>query len=139
METEPSAVGASRRAQKIWKLSGELLLASAFAGSILWARSIVDASGPGSPAAVLGIVLPILVLTGWWVHIIIAIRRMDELEQAIEVRSMAMACAATVWITTVWGMMQVFAGAPGLPLVMVAPLAAVIYGVIRFAVGVRYR
>lgn len=139
MEPHSSATGAKRRVQKIWKLSGELILAGAFTGSILWARSILSASGPGSLAAILGIVLPILILTVWWAHIIFMIRRMDELEQAIETRSMAMACAATVWITTVWGMLQLFVGAPKLPLVMVAPLAAIIYGVIRFIVGVRYR
>ncbi len=128
-----------RRARVLWRRIGELGLASAFAASIFWARPVLSGNDAGSAAAIAGIVLPIVILSAWWVHIIFAIRRMDELEQAIEMRSMAMACAATVWITTVWGMLQLFAGAPELPLVMVAPLAAVIYGVIRFIVGVRYR
>ena len=120
---------------QIWFRLAEIGLALAFAASIFWGRSHHMHGGSG----VIAVIPTIVLLTAWWASIVISIRRLDELQQAIETRSLAIAGGLTVWITIVWGFLQLALEVPELPLFMVGPLAAMIYGGIRLIVGVKYR
>lgn len=81
----------------------------------------------------------IIILTLWWALHVKRITQLDELQRTIELRSLAIACGVILWITTVWGVMSIWGGMPELPLVIVAPLAAVVYGIIRTVINLRYR
>lgn len=117
----------------------ECLIAAGFIGSVFGARLVIEA-GPFSPIVKIAALLPaIIALTVWWGLYAQRILGLDELEQKIETRSIAVAGGLTIWITTAWGLLAFFAVAPGLPLVFVAPLAGAIYGAVRLAVALRYR
>lgn len=139
MEPESDTSRAARNARKLREIAGQLALVVAFIASVLVAREI-SADDRGSVAVrSLAAAFPIAVLSVWWVFLALKIRKLDEFERSIETQSMAIACAVTVWITTVWGLISVFVGAPEMPLVLTAPLAAAIYGVIRAVLVLGYR
>lgn len=139
MEPESAAGKASRRAKGIKRYFSEFLLALAFVGAMFVARGILRAEEQSLWLRIVAVALPGLVLTLWFAAYVFAIRAMDELEQAMETRSLAIACGVTLWITTVWGLSTIAFGAPSLPLGLIAPLAAAVFGIVRLLVGVRYR
>lgn len=139
MEPESDNSKVARRARKLREIAGELALVAAFLGSVLLAREISTGDRGSLVMNSLAAAFPIAVLSVWWVFIALKIRKLDEFERSIETRSMAIACAVTVWTTTVWGLISVFVGAPEMPLVLTAPLAAAAYGVIRTVLVFGYR
>lgn len=139
MEPESRNSKVARRARNLRQIAGELALVAAFIASVLLAREISAADHGSFAMRGLAAALPITVLCAWWVFLAVKIRKLDEFERLIETQSMAIACAVTVWITTVWGLVPIFVGAPEMPLVLTAPLAASIYGVIRAVLVFGYR
>ena len=118
---------------------GECLIAAGFIGAVFGARLIIEADSYGPIVKIAALTPAIIALTVWWGLYARRIRGLDELEQKIETRSIAVAGGLTIWITTAWGLLAYFALAPGLPLVFVAPLAGAIYGAVRLLVALRYR
>ena len=115
----------------------EAVIALGFSGTVIAAVNLADVvPDPAEPALA---IFPVAVLTLWWAFYALRIRALDELGQVIATRSLALACAVTIWITTVWGLLTLIAGVPALPLIFVAPVAAGSYGLIRLAVMLRYR
>lgn len=139
METESPAGRAARRTKGIRRYLVEAVLAFSFVGAMLVSSAIVKSDAAGPLLRLVAVALPGLVLTVWFAAYVFAIRAMDELEQAMETRSLAIACGVTLWGTTIWGLSNVALGTPVLPVALVAPFAAMIFGVVRVIVGVRYR
>ena len=138
MESESSASIAKRRAQSLRQVSAELILAGAFVAAIFFGVELVDSNSPGYLRA-LAVLLPIIVLTLWWGFYSAYIMKLEEFQQTIATRSIAIACGATLWFTTTYGILAFYVNVPKLPLVMVAPLAASAYGIIRVAFALKYR
>lgn len=130
MEPESPASKAKRRARAFRRHGIELVLAAAFVGAVLLGDQIAQAEEAGFALKAVALGLPLIVLTGWWALYALHIMSLGEFERAIAMRSLAISCGVTVWITTAWGLAAMFAGVPALPLVMIAPLAAVIYGLV---------
>jgi hypothetical protein len=120
------------------RYGAELALSVAFIGALLLTNKIPGAD-TSLALGLLAVLAPALVLTLWFGFYVVTLRSMDELEQAMETRSLAIACGVTLWITTVWGVAGLALGVSVLPLVFVAPLAAAIFGIVRVIVGLRYR
>lgn len=139
MEPESAVSVARRRARALRRQSIEVLIAIAFVGAVLFGGRIAQAEGAGLALKALALGLPLVVLTGWWAFYAWLIKSLGEFEQAIATRSLAISCGATLWITTAWGLAVMFAGIPALPLVMIAPLAAAIYGFVRIFYFFFYR
>jgi hypothetical protein len=117
----------------------EVALALAFVAAMLFAGPIIRSSDAGGLLRLAAIAAPVTVLTIWFAAYFFAIRSMDELEQAMETRSLAIACGVTIWLVTVLGLSNLAMGTPAPALAFVAPLAAVVFGVTRAIVGIRYR
>lgn len=139
MEAESSAGRASRRRKALRRYAIEASLAVAFVAAMLVAGPIIKNAEAGAYLRLVAVILPATVLTIWFAAYYFAIRAMDELEQAMEMRSLAIACGITFWATTIWGLSNLALATPVLPIALIAPLAAAIFGVVRVIVGVRYR
>ncbi len=139
MEPESSASKARRRTQSRRHSAIELAIAAAFVGAVFIGDRIAESGAPSSAMKILAAGLPIAILTIWWAFYAAHIKALGEFERNIATQSLAIACGVTLWITTAWGLIILFAGAPALPLAMVAPLAALIYAVIRAIFTIRYR
>jgi hypothetical protein len=63
----------------------------------------------------------------------------DEFERSLIVQSMLWGLGVTLSVTTVWGFMENFAGAPRLDLYLVFPLFMIAFGVAQPLVRSRYR
>jgi len=138
MEPESSVSVARRRARSLRRVGIEFILASAFVAAILFGVELVDRHSPGYLRG-LAILLPVVILTLWWLFYSAHIKGLEEFQQTIAIRSLAIACGATLWVTTAWGLTTLYLSVPPLPLEMVAPLAAFIYAIIRVAFVFRYR
>lgn len=139
MEPESPASKAKRRARAFRQNVSEFALAGAFVGAVFFGDRIAHAEGAGPALKAFAVGLPIVVLTGWWAFYAWLIKSLGEFERATATQSLAISCGATLWITTAWGLAVAFAGAPALPLAMVAPLAAVIYSLVRVFFIFHYR
>jgi len=139
MESESSASKAKRRARSFQRHGTEFVLAAAFVGAVYIGGRITQTEGTGPVLKVAAVALPLVVLTGWWAFYALLINSLDEFERAMATRSLAISCGATLWITTAWGLAVAFVGAPALSLAMVAPLAVVIYSLVRVFFVFYYR
>lgn len=128
----------STSAQKATHFTYESLWALGFVLSVLGAHRLLGEET--SILAALGATCIVgAVLTGWFVFYARKLKRMDELEQALEMKSLALSCALTIWITTLWGVVSLLSAIQPLPLIFIAPLAASIYGLARLAFAIAYR
>jgi hypothetical protein len=116
----------------------DFAIAAAFIAAMIVARRVTDGEA-SLPVRWLAAGLPIIVVTVWWLYLAREIRKLDEFQRAVQMRALAIASAITLWITTVWGLVFHFVGGPMLPLVFVAPLGALIFGVIQQVIFFRYR
>lgn len=116
----------------------ELALATAFVAAIFISGQLTK-DAPTFFAKGAAVALPVIALTAWWLFYAKFVKGLGEFEQAIATKSLAIACGVTLWITTSWGLATIFMDAPALPLVMAAPLAAIIYSIIRIIFAIRYR
>ncbi|WDI32545.1 hypothetical protein PUV54_04970 [Hyphococcus flavus] len=139
MEQESSASKSKRRARVLRRSATEVFFAMLFVAAVL----IGDRSASGQDAAlymkILAVGLPLLVVTVWWLFYAKLITSLGEFERAMATRSLAISCGVTLWVTTAWGLAIEFAGAPGLSLALIAPLAAIIYSVTRAIFHFVYR
>lgn len=108
----------------------EFSFAAAFVVAIFWGDHQADITS-GSITRIAAVAVPIVILTAWWIFYARHISGLGEFERAVATRSLAVACGVTIWVTTVWGIISLILDAPALPLVLVAPVAVVIYSVIR--------
>ncbi len=138
MESESSASVAKRRARFLRQFSAEFILASAFVAAVFFGVKLVDGNSPNYLRG-LAALLPVIVLTLWWCFYSVHIMRLEEFYQTIAIRSIAIACAATLWLTTAYGFMALYMNVPEMPLVMVAPLTTSVYAIIRGAFTLKYR
>ena len=136
MEPESKASIVSRRKRQLFSAAAELGVAALFVVTIFVASKVTATS---IATKLVMAAAPIIVLSLWWYLYYRQIAALDELARSIAVRALAIACAVTIWVTTAWGLLHLFAGAPALPLVFVAPLAAVIYCAIRAALVLGYK
>ena len=116
----------------------ELGLAGAFLGAVFFADR-VGARDVSATVRFLAALTPVAVLGVWLGYYVWRLRALDELQRSIEYRSLALAGWAAVLIATGSGIMTLFADAPALAPVFVAPIAAAIYAVIRAVMFWRYK
>lgn len=128
MEPESQSSITNRRRKRLLNTAAELGVAALFVVAILGGSELAEGGALAKFAAAGG---AIIILSLWWWLYYRQIAQLDELERSISIRALAIAGAVTIWVATVWGLLHVFAGAPLLPLVFVAPLAAVISCVTR--------
>jgi hypothetical protein len=138
MESHSSVPRSKRRGRQLRYIAAELGAAGAFVVALLVATRAFETPAPAF-ARVAAILALVAVLPIWFALYVAHIRGLDELERSIEYRSLALACGVTIFVTTAWGLGGAFLGLPTLPLVFVAPLAAALYGVVRFAIGAGYK
>lgn len=130
MEPESRESMAHRRWQSIRRQLIELFLAAVFAITIIVSARMTRAES-SLPKQLIAVLASVTALTFWFGYYTRTLRNLPEFEKMIATRALAIACAITVWVTTVWGLAVLMMGVPALPLAMVAPLAALIYAVIR--------
>lgn len=63
----------------------------------------------------------------------------EEFERALELQSVALAAGVTIVAATVVGLFEMILGAPGLPIIFIAPAFSVIYAAIRILMTRAYR
>ncbi len=139
MEPETAASKKKRHAQRIRSSVIEIALAVVFLGAVFFADSVTNNSPTNISLRLVAVGLPIFLLTVWWCFYVRQISALDEFERSIATRSLAVACAVTIWITTAWGLVSLIVGVAALPLVMIAPLAALIYSLVRVLLAFGYR
>ncbi len=83
--------------------------------------------------------LPLIPISWFWFEQMRQIKILDELQSAIEIKALAISLGAIVWLTTLWGLFEAFAGVPHFPLVFIAPITAAIYGITRFFLSRTYK
>jgi len=138
MESESQASITRRRMRSLRRFGLEFALAGAFVIAVLWGHETVDRHS-SSYLRCIAILLPVFVLTLWWSFYSAHIKGLEEFEQTIATRSIAIACAITLWIITALGLATIYMDLQTLPLVMVAPLAAFVYAIIRAVFMLKYR
>ena len=138
MEPESDAARRKRRNKRIRYTLTELVIVAGFVAAIFLSRALAQEEAPLALKLV-AVALPIGVLTGWWYFYYRHIRSLGEFEQVIATRSLAIAFGITLWIATAWGLLSVLVGAPALPAMMIAPLAAIVYSVTQGIFMLLYR
>jgi hypothetical protein len=136
LENETPAAAAARRSRRLRQWLAEAAFGGAFLLAAFGAGRIADIGGALSIAAV---AVAIAVLTAWFAAYIAWHRRLDEFGRALDLRAVALAGVAVIWFTTAWGLAETFLRAPDLPIVLLAPLAAFLYAVIRAFAASTYR
>ena len=116
----------------------ELALAAGFGFSVFLGDKI-SGQTDNFIFQLIGVALPVSALSIWFAFYYWHIRRLPEFEQTIATQAFAIAFGLLVWIVTIWGLCIEFIQAPAPILVMIAPLAATIYAVIRFVLFRYYR
>ncbi|MGA0600011.1 hypothetical protein ACO2Q3_04825 [Caulobacter sp. KR2-114] len=111
-----------------------------YAAALVAAIELLRVVPAGSPARYALAVAPALPLVG----VIVAIGRYlveeaDEFRRMLLVQSMLWGLAALLTITTVWGFLELFAGAPRLQLFLVFPIFCAGMGVSQALLFRRYR
>ncbi len=139
MQPESEQSKSKRRARRFRRAAVEGVIAASFVIAVIIGDRLIGDGGASLSVRWLAAGLPIIVLSFWWVHLAREIRKLDEFEQSVEIRALAIAGAVTVWIATAWGIVSLIVGAPALPLAMTAPLAAIIFGAIRQIIVFSYR
>lgn len=138
MKEESLASKRSRSIKTMKLLCVELGIAAGFVATIFFGHQYASEDASAT-LKFLAVLLPILVLSIWWMFYSFYIRNLGEFEQSIAIRSIAIACAITLWITTAWGLTAIYMNTPALPLVFIAPIAHSIYGIVRVFFTIRYR
>lgn len=133
-EDESGAARSARLRAQVASWIVSLGMAVLFIASTWWAEARL-AEGAGNGLLWAG--LPVAVLTLWWLSYLRLIRRFDELERRIEVRSVAISGALVLWIITSWGILAELLGVAMMPAYLFAPLAVLIYALVRF-LGARF-
>lgn len=138
MEDESPESVTFRRRRRWREAAADFALGGVFLASVFIADKIISGE-PNMLARILSASAPVAFLSLWWAFHARRTLRLDEFARAIEIRSFAIAGAALVWIGTVWGLMILYFSAPPPPLILVAPLAALIYGAARTIILSGYR
>lgn len=138
MEPESKVSIARRRQQLVKEHTLELAVAGGFVFSLILGDKI-SGQADNFIFQLLGVALPVCVLSIWLTYYYWFIRRLSEFEQTIATQALAIAFGLVVWIVTIWGICIEFIQAPAPIPIMIAPLAATIYAVIRFVLYRYYR
>lgn len=138
MEPESTASKANRRARILRQQLTEFALAAIFIAAFFIGDRMAESTSSFLTKSI-AFLLPVIALTIWWAFYANHIKSLREFEQVIATRSLAIACGVTLWVTTSWGLAALFIGVPVLPLALAAPLAAVVYAIVRVVFMIRYR
>lgn len=114
----------------------ELSFALAFAFAVLWASSDQRVNLQEKTT---GFILILVTLTAWWMFYLRQIIRLGEFERVVAVQALAVTCALVLWVATVWALATALFGFVSFPLFLIAPLAAMIFALVRFGLFLRYR
>jgi hypothetical protein len=63
----------------------------------------------------------------------------DEFQRTVHIQAMLWSIGATFTVTTLWGLMEIFAKVPPLPVIWVCPMFASFMGMSKLLVMLRYR
>ncbi|WCL52755.1 hypothetical protein [Gimibacter soli] len=117
----------------------EAALATGFVISFVAGKDLVAVEGVTTASRLMGALVPVSLLTIWFLYYFFQIRRMDELERYLEVLSLAVAGGVCMWIVIVWGTLSAFMQWEEADIMLAAPIVAGVYGLIRGFMMVRYR
>ncbi len=138
LEEETAEHSRSRRARRFRRGAVEVALSLAFLAFVVIADRTADAGGAG-PAAVAAVVAAAGVLAAWFFVYVRWHLTHDEFERTLELQSVALAAGVTIVAATVVGLFEMILGAPGLPIVFIAPAFSVVYSVVRILMIRSYR
>lgn len=138
LEEESAGHSRSRRARRLRRGAVEVALSLAFLAFVIIADRAVEAGG-ASPAAVAAVVAAAGVLAAWFFVYVRWHLTHDEFERTLELQSVALAAGVTIVAATVVGLFEMILGAPGLPVVFIAPAFSIIYAAIRILINRAYR
>ncbi|WP_308909800.1 hypothetical protein [Pseudokordiimonas caeni] len=128
-----------KRMGKLARYLLEAALTIGFLISFVAGRDLVAAEGVTTAGKLMGALVPISLLTIWFLYFFFQIRKMDEFERYLEVLSLAVAGGVCMWIVIVWGTISSFMGWQSTDIMLAAPIVAGVYGLIRGFMMVRYR
>lgn len=114
------------------------VVAVVFILSIFAAGWVVNAF-PDAPVRWLGPALPAIVLVLWAIVFVRMVRAVDEMQQAIQARAVAIAGGGVVFAASVWGLFEHMLGAPQFPAFLLLPAFSVAYGTAMASLGSRQR
>ena len=138
LEDESQGAAKARRAQRLRQWLGETAIASVFMGAVLAAGRFVGPE-PLNAASLFFVAAAAGILALWFAFYFHWLRRLDEFERVLEVSSIALAGGLTILFAAEWGLFVFILGAPDFPMVMLAPLFAGVYGIVRLLIALRYR
>ncbi len=116
-----------------------LLGAALFVVAVVACEYLRRLAGMTGPAAVAFAVPPAMALAWWFWIYVKGIGALDELQQAIEVRALAIGGAVAVWLATSASFVTNLTGLPDIPIYLIAPLIAVSYRIAKWAVERTYQ
>ena len=100
-----------------------LILSILYVGLVLLASYFVPDDAKPSPAVIFWALLPGLVVIGWlWNMGRFLIELEDEYLRLLETRKMMVATAVTLAVCAGWGIVELFASVPRLPVFFVFPI-----------------
>lgn len=100
-----------------------LALSAAYIALVFLASLLIPDNATPSPMVILFALLPGLVVLGWiWNMGQLLVRMEDEYLRMLEVRKMLWASAITLSVCGGWGLVELFAAVPRLPVFFVFPI-----------------
>lgn len=101
-----------------------------------WAISYFSLTGITSLIVAL---FPAIPLTYWWLQYPALLKKMDELEQTIELEALAKGTGIGLWLITVWALLAPYIDIPNFPLFLIPPIFVFFYAVARWLVARKYK
>ena len=113
-----------------------------FRGSLLaagFAASFLVASPAGAPELdPRMLVLNLLCLLGMVYEFAVLMRALDELQRRIHLSALAIGAGLAIALTVLWGYADMVLSLPDLPVILIGPLAGLLYYAVIFIVRGRY-
>jgi len=137
MEEESQSWLREQRKERNRHLIGQLSLALIFMVSIFLSDYVLD-SFPGPFSKVLATALPVLSITLWTWLIYSQIRKLEEFQRTIALKSFAATFAIILWALTCYELtVQIFT-LPSFPVILLAPIVVVLWQIIWEVLRKRY-
>jgi len=113
--------------------------AALFVVAIVVCQFLWRMTGISGAQATIFAIPPSLAL-GWWFWVYVqGLLDIDELQQAIEMRALAIGGGVAVWLATSASIFTDVLGTPDIPIFFIAPLIAVCYGAAKWRLQRIYR
>lgn len=137
LEQETAGHLRARRVRQLRRGATEIALSLLFLALVIAADKGVEAGG--GPAPLAATLAAAGVLAAWFFIYVRWHLTHDEFERTLELQSVALAAGVTIVGATALGLFEMILGAPGLPVVFIAPAFSAVYAIVRILIGRAYR